>query len=79
MEDAIRPFRNYIHDLAQGRFDAYLDSIRPEDKPEGWGFIRDPILLLHDLGNYPDHQRINKLFIHGTVYVEFNLCGGHRF
>jgi hypothetical protein len=76
MAVAIEPFQEYIRDLAQGKFDAYLDSVWPKDKPKGWGFIRNPILLLHGLGRYPDHQRINQLFVDGTVYVELNSCGG---
>ena len=79
METAITPFRKYIRDLARGKFDSYLDSTRWEDKYEGWGLIRDPFLLLHDLGKYPDWQRINRLFINGTVSVELNSCDGSEF
>jgi hypothetical protein len=71
MAAALDGFEQYIEYLATGKLDGYLDSIRREDKVQliGVDLPRDPILLIHDLGKYPDQERIRDLFIHDTVFV----------
>jgi len=76
--NAFEPFGQYIQYLAQGKLDGFLDSIRPEDKvvPERDVMMStDPILLLHNLGKYPETKRIEKLFDHTTVFVALDLAG----
>ena len=71
MAAVLAGFGPYIEYLATGKLDGYLDSIRHEDKVivDGVYLPHDPILLIHDLGNHPDHERIRDLFIHDTVFV----------
>jgi hypothetical protein len=62
-------FGHYISSLASGKLDGYLDSIQPGNPAEGLGINLpiDPILLLHDLGKYPNQERIRELFNGDTV------------
>ncbi len=72
MADALAGFEKYFEYLATGKLDAYLDSIRPEDKliELGVDLPINPILLLHDLGKHPDQKRIEDLFKPNT----YRMC-----
>jgi hypothetical protein len=74
MNAAFKPFDEYIQWLAEGRLDGYLDSIRCEDKTKvpNVAISNDLSLLLHDVGKFPDKERIRKLFINDTMSVA--LC-----
>ena len=79
--NAFEPFEfgQYLQYLAQGKLDGFLDSVRREDKvvPElNMIMPTDPILLLHNLGKYPETEWIEKLFIHTTVFVVVDLASG---
>jgi hypothetical protein len=65
MAAAFAGFETYIEYLASGKLDVYLDSIKREDKLTDLRVHLDtmPILLIHDLGKHPDHERIKGLFI----------------
>ena len=71
MARAFEPFIKYITYLAKGNLDGYFNSIRPED------LVNDlevelpslPMLLLHDLGESKNEERIKHLFIPDTVFV----------
>lgn len=69
MSEAFQPFEQYIQYLAEGKLDGYLDSTRLEDKIAAPG-----VLLLHNLGNYQDQDRIKKLFIDDTMFVLHPNC-----
>lgn len=68
---AFKPFKGYIEWLAEGKLDGYLDSIRCEDKTKvpDVDISNNLSLLLHDVGKFPDEERIKKLFINDTVFV----------
>ncbi|KAF8512021.1 hypothetical protein BU17DRAFT_96670 [Hysterangium stoloniferum] len=76
MAAAIKGFENYIKYLATGKLDGYLDSTRCEDKLTDLEvkLPLNPSLLLHDLGNHPDKDRIERLFIRNTVHL-FGISG----
>jgi len=71
MAVAFKPFEEYIKCLASGKLDGYLDSTRREDKVTvpGVSLLKEPFLLLHDLGMNVDMKRIENLFIRDTVCV----------
>ena len=71
---AFEPFKQYIEYLATGKLDGYLDSVHREDKFTVPGLVMstDPHLLLHNLGKYPDEERIERLFYPGTTSVILN-------
>ena len=71
LESSLDGFQNYITSLASGKLDGFLDSLQHGDKAAGLGVYLplDPILLLHDLGNYPNQERIEELFTGDTVSV----------
>ncbi|KAF8512020.1 hypothetical protein BU17DRAFT_96669 [Hysterangium stoloniferum] len=79
MAAAIKGFENYIKYLATGKLDGYLDSTRREDKLTDLEvkLPLNPILLLHDLGNHPDKDRIEKLFVRNTVHL-FGVSGSGK-
>ena len=64
MAAALAGFEKYIEYLATGELDGRLDSIRPEDKLTKFRvhLPLEPNLLIHDLGKYPDQERIEDLF-----------------
>ena len=71
MRTALKPFTQYITYLAQGKLDGYLKSIRREELVtdlQVWP-RREPMLLLHDLGN--NMKEIERLFVSDTVFVVF--------
>jgi hypothetical protein len=71
LNTAFKPFKGYIESLAEGKLDCYLDCIRCEDKvavPDV-DISNNLYLLLHDVGKFPDEERIKKLFIDDTVFV----------
>ncbi len=72
MAKALAGFEKYFEYLATGELDGRLDSIRPDDKLIKFGVHLpiNPILLLHDLGKYPDHERIKDLFKRN----EYGIC-----
>ena len=76
MNAAFKPFEQYIQYLTEGKLDPYLDSTRRDDKITlpGLGGSTDPFLLLHNLGNHPEEDRIQKLFIDGTMFVFHPDC-----
>ena len=63
MNTALRPFTQYITNLANGQLDYYFDTTL--------GPLKSPILLLHSLGNYPKDARLAGLFKLDTVFVCF--------
>jgi hypothetical protein len=73
LASSLEGFEKYIQCLATGKLDGFLDSIRHEDKDVDLEAVAslplDPILLLHDLGRYPDQERINELFTGDTMFV----------
>ena len=71
LASSLEGFEKYIQYLATGRLDGFLDSIRREDKDidHGVHLPLDPILLLHDLGKYPNQERINEMFTGDTMFV----------
>jgi hypothetical protein len=71
MNETFKPFEQYIKWLAEGKLDGYLDSIRYEDKIKVpyVDISNDLSLLLHDVGKFPDKERIKKLFIDDTKFV----------
>ena len=73
--DAFEPFVQYIRYLAEGKLDGYFNSTRRQDRATDLPVIMstDPILLLHDLGNRRDEERIQRLFVRGTMFVIINL------
>ena len=74
MDTAFAPFTEYVQYLAEGKFDAFLDSHCRRDKvclPE-FEMSTDPNLLLHGLGKFVDMKKIKKLFVDDTVYIIFN-------
>ena len=80
MAAAFAGFEEYIEYLATGKLDGYLDSIRPEDKLKmiGVDLPLNPILLIHDLGKHPNHERIKDLFKlegYGTCGITFVVLG----
>jgi hypothetical protein len=80
MKAAFEPFKEYVQWLAEGKLDSYLNSICPEDKEEvpNVDVPKDLSLLLHDIGKHPDVERIEKLFVNGTVCVfPHPACMGH--
>ena len=72
LEDAYAPFSNYIEYLADGRLDGHFTSNCRSAKTCIPGFIMstDPNLLLHGIGVFVDHQKIQALFGNHTVYVD---------
>ena len=72
MADTLAGFEKYFEYLATGELDGRLDSIRPEDKLKKFKIDLpvEPILLLHDLGKHPDHERIEDLFMRN----EYGIC-----
>jgi len=73
LASSLEGFEKYIQCLATGKLDGFLDSIRREDKAVDLKPVAPlplhPILLLHDLGRYPDQEKINKLFSGDTMFV----------
>ena len=71
MGSSLIGFEKYFIALASGKLDGFLDSLRPGDIAAGLGVHLpcDPILLLHDLGKYPNQERIRELFTGDTVLV----------
>ena len=72
MEEAIKPFEEYLVDLANGKLDRYLDSLEPEGKEAyvGIGLPLAPKLLLHRLGtDKGQDERIKELFQDGITFV----------
>jgi hypothetical protein len=71
MNVMFKPFEQYIEWLAEGKLDGYLGSIRHEDKIEvpNVDISNDLSLLLHDVGKFPDEERVRKLFIDDTKFV----------
>ena len=71
---AFEPFKQYIEYLAMGKLDGYLDSVHRKDKftVPGVTMSTDLHLLLHDLGNSTDRERITQLFLPGTTSVILN-------
>jgi hypothetical protein len=71
MESTFKGFEKYIRSLASGELDAFFDSLQPGNKAADLGvhLPHDPILLLHDLGKYPNCERIRELFSGNTVLV----------
>ena len=76
MATAFQPFEEYIEYLAKGKLDAYLDSVRRDDKPSvpEIEMSTDPSLLLHELGIRTDMKKIQELFSGGTVYLVSISC-----
>jgi len=75
MARAFEPFTKYITYLAKGNLDGYFNSTRPEDLVNDLevGLPSRPMLLLHDLGESKNEERINHLFIPDTVFVPFRI------
>src|SRR5437868_1510538 len=77
LQSAFEPFRQYVQWLAQGKLDAYLDSVRSQDKVAVPGMVlsTEPKLLIHELGlpERVDMDRINCLFTHETMFVVLNV------
>lgn len=71
MNATFEPFEEYIEWLATGKLDGYLDSIHYKDriKVPNVDISNDLSLLLHDIGKFPDEERIKKLFINDTMFV----------
>ena len=73
MAAALEPFNDYMTYLATGKLDKYFNST------ELTAFTTDlkvtlpdrPMLLLHNLGNYPDDERLTGLFQPDTVFGFF--------
>ena len=73
MAAALKPFNDYMTYLATGKLDTYFNST------ELAAFATDlkvslpdrPMLLLHNLGNYPHDVRLTELFNPDTVFVFF--------
>jgi len=73
MAAALKPFNDYMTYLATGKLDIYFDCTKSAD------IVTDlkvtlpdrPMLLLHDLGNYPHDVRLTRLFKPDTVFVFF--------
>jgi hypothetical protein len=71
MAAALEPFNEYMTYLASGKLDTYFNSTEPA------AFTTDlkvtlptrPMLLLHNLGNYPHDVRLAELFKSDTVFV----------
>ncbi len=77
MAKAFAGFEKYIEYLATGELDGHLDSIQPEDKLAKFRVYLNtrPILLIHDLGKHPDHERIKGLFIPDSYTPVFVVSG----
>ena len=71
MQRALQPFTRYMIDLAEGKLDKYFDStqLEPWGTHLGVTLPSGPLLLLHDLGNYPDDARLPRIFKSETVFV----------
>ena len=79
MEEALQPFTRYMNDLAEGNLDKFFDPRELELWRTHLGVTlpAGPMLILHDLGNYPDDPRLTGLFKSETVFVSLNrFCGG---
>lgn len=75
MESTFKGFEKYIRSLASGKLDTFFDSLQPGNEAAGLGvhLPHGPILLLHDLGKYPNCERIMELFSGNTVLVGSDL------
>ena len=69
MQGALQPFTQYMSDLAEGKFDKYFDPTQLEPWDTHLELPSGPLLLLHDLGNYPDDARLTGIFKSETVFV----------
>ena len=72
MSAALKPFHQYIRCLAEGTLDCYFNSTPPValiPDLQDVQFPKSNYLLLHDLGNHPDKDRLRALFKPGTVFV----------
>jgi len=69
MKTAFGPFGQYMDFLAKGKLDGYLKSNNPEDKfvVSDIEMSTDVNLLLNQLGEYVDMEKILELFDRGTV------------
>jgi hypothetical protein len=76
MATACQDFEEYFEYLAEGRLDAYLDSVCRDDKCSvpGIEMSTDPNLLLHELGTRADMEKIGNLFSSCTVYLVSIPC-----
>ena len=59
LAEVFEPYKDAIQSLAKGELDQYIQG----------PISTNPILLLHDLGRYPEMERIGKLFIPDTMFV----------
>jgi hypothetical protein len=75
MTAALKPFTEYLTALAIGQLDIYFNSTKDVTLATNLGIKprNGPMLLLHDLGKYPDDSRLTKLFIPDTVFVCFRI------
>ncbi|KAM6498411.1 hypothetical protein JOM56_006359 [Amanita muscaria] len=82
MVATLEPFAKYITSLAIGELDGYFNSICPEDLvtdlQEELDLPRQPMLLLHDLGKYTDHEITKRLFAYGTTVHLFAVSGSGK-
>jgi hypothetical protein len=76
MTKEIQLFKPYIKCLAEGKLDAYLDSVCRSDKHilPTIKMSTHPNLLLHRLGERCDMKKINELFSECTVYFPSLAC-----
>jgi hypothetical protein len=78
LQGAFEPFRDYTRLLAEGKLDAYHDSIDPQDKIPVPGMVlsSDVHLLIHELGlpERVDKARIKDLFVRNTTFVVLEIA-----
>jgi hypothetical protein len=68
MSEAFEYFQGAIRSLAMGDLDGYLDFTHKG------AVATNPILLLQDVGMFPEMEQIRKLFIGATLFVTFEHC-----
>lgn len=71
MESALRPYTRYMTNLAEGKLDKYFDptQLKSWNTHLGVTLPSGPMLLLHNLGNFPDDTRLTGIFKSETVLV----------
>jgi len=71
MGSALQPFTRYMDDLAEGKLDKFFDptELEPWCMHLGVTLPNAPMLILHDLGNHPDDERLTGIFKPETVFV----------
>jgi hypothetical protein len=76
LQCAFAPFLAYTQMLAEGKLDAYLDSVNPQDKIPVPGVVlsSDTHPLIYELGQHADMVWINKVFTSNNMFVVLEIA-----